>query len=89
MSHDDISLKQGHSHLERVDTNNVLVPTPSQFEKLYLAPEVPVAGKLRKTFGNPAPVALAGFLLANTPAVIQLMGWRGAGAGSGNASADM
>lgn len=68
---------------------NVLKPTPSNFEKLYLAPEAAVAGKLRLTFGNPTPIALAGFLLANTPATIDLMGWGGAGAGSGNASAGM
>lgn len=69
------------------DATDVLVPTPSHFEKLYLAPEQAVAGKLRLTFGNPTPVALGGFLLANTPATIYLMGWRGAGAGAGNASA--
>ncbi|GAB7347860.1 hypothetical protein MBLNU459_g5390t1 [Dothideomycetes sp. NU459] len=90
MSNDDISTKHADSHhLERVDTNNVLHPTPSHFEKLYLAPEVPVSGKLRLTFANPTPVALAGFLLANTPATVMLMGWHGAGAGSGNASADI
>lgn len=55
--------------------------------QLYLAPETPVAGNLRWTFGNPTPVALAGFLLANTPASIDLMGWGGAGGGTGNASA--
>lgn len=66
---------------------NVLKPTPSHFEKLYLAPEQPVAGKLRFTFGNPAPVALVGFLLCNTPATIELMGWHGAGGGTGNAGA--
>lgn len=55
--------------------------------KLYLAPETPVAGNLRWTFGNPTPIALAGFLLANTPASIDLMGWGGAGAGTGNVSA--
>lgn len=74
--------KEGTDHAE-----NILVPTPSNFEKLYLAPEQAVAGNLRLTFGNPTPVALAGFLLANTPATIMLMGWRGAGSGVGNASA--
>lgn len=74
--------KEGITH-----TENVLEPTPSRFEKLYLAPEQAVAGKLRLTFGNPTPVALGGFLLANTPATIELMGWRGAGAGIGDASA--
>lgn len=69
------------------EPEQILVPTPSHFEKLYLSPEQAVAGKLRLTFGNPTPVALAGFLLANTPATIELMGWRGAGGGVGNTSA--
>lgn len=66
---------------------DILVPTPSRFEKLYLAPEQAVAGQLRQTFGNPTPVALGGFLLANTPATIMLMGWGGAGGDAGNAAA--
>lgn len=69
------------------NSENILVPTPSHFEKLYLAPEQAVAGKLRLTFGNPTPVALGGFLLANTPVAIELMGWRGAGGGAGNVAA--
>jgi uncharacterized protein len=73
--------------LEADQLENVLKPTPSNFEKLYLQPEQAVAGKLRLTFGNPTPIALGGFLLANTPATIDLMGWHGAGGGVGNASA--
>ena len=42
---------------------------------------------LPQTFANPTPIALAGFLLANTPATIMLMGWHGAGLDQGNASA--
>ena len=77
-----------HSHHTHTEHNeNVLVPTPSRFEKLYLAPEQPVAGALRMTFGNPTPIALGGFLLANSPATLMLMGWGGAGGGSGDASA--
>jgi hypothetical protein len=53
------------------------------FEKLYLNPQQPAAGKLRKTFGNPTPVALVGFLIAATPNACALMGWRGAGGGGG------
>ncbi|KAF2773370.1 GPR1/FUN34/YaaH-class plasma membrane protein [Teratosphaeria nubilosa] len=70
------------------EVENVLKPTPSHFEKLYLSPEQAVAGKLRLTFANPAPIALGGFLLANTPATIMLMGWHGAGGGTGTANAD-
>ena len=51
------------------------------FEKLYLGPQQPAAGHLRKTFGNPSPVALVGFLLSATPNGMILMGWRGAGGG--------
>ncbi|CAK4031258.1 GPR1 FUN34 -class plasma membrane [Lecanosticta acicola] len=82
---DDISRAKAHDETERIE--NVLRPSPSHFEKLNLTPEQPVAGKLRLTFGNPAPIALGGFLLANTPATIDLMGWGGAGGGAGNASA--
>jgi uncharacterized protein len=72
---------------EDLGGEDILVPTASRFEKLYLAPEQAVAGNLRLTFGNPTPVALGGFLLANTPASIMLMGWGGAGGGTGNAAA--
>ena len=36
-------------------------------------------GQLRKTFANPTPVALAGFLLCDSTAAIDIMGWGGAG----------
>lgn len=51
------------------------------FEKLYLSPQNAVKGELRKTFGNPTPLALAGLLLSLTPLSCDLMGWRGAGGG--------
>ena len=75
--------------VERVQTQDYVVHGKhgTDFEKTYLAPEAPVAGALRKTFANPTPVALGGFLLANTPATIELMGWVGAGGGTGNAAA--
>jgi uncharacterized protein len=86
MAHRSSSSDLGHK--EQVHHGeDILVPTPSRFEKLYLAPEAPVAGQLRQTFGNPTPVALGGFLLANTPATIMLMGWGGAGSDAGNVSA--
>ena len=59
--------------------------SPELFEKIYLSPQNKVAGDLRKTFGNPTPVALCGFLLSLTPLSCDLMGWRGAG-GNGAAS---
>ncbi|KAK1070689.1 hypothetical protein LTR12_000077 [Friedmanniomyces endolithicus] len=48
-------------------------------------PSVPVTTPRR--FGNPTPVGLGGFLLANTPATIMLLGWHGAGGRNGNESA--
>ncbi|KAK0345298.1 hypothetical protein LTR59_007223 [Friedmanniomyces endolithicus] len=78
-----------HEEMETIENaSNILRPTPSNFERLYLAPEQPVAGVLRYTFANPTPIALAGFLLANTPATCMLMGWHGAGGGAGIANAD-
>ncbi|KAH6885744.1 GPR1/FUN34/yaaH family-domain-containing protein [Thelonectria olida] len=59
--------------------------SPELFEKLYLSPPNTVHGDLRRTFGNPTPIALVGFLLAFTPLSCDLMAWRGAG-GSGAAS---
>ncbi|KAF4976854.1 hypothetical protein FZEAL_6538 [Fusarium zealandicum] len=53
--------------------------SPELFEKLYLSPPNAVKGDLRKTFGNPTPMALAGFLLALMPLSCDLMAWRGAG----------
>ncbi|KAL8742651.1 MAG: hypothetical protein Q9184_008219 [Pyrenodesmia sp. 2 TL-2023] len=66
-------------------TNGSMTISPELFEKLYLSPENRVRGNLRKTFGNPTPLALVGFLLSLTPLSCDLMGWRGAG-GNGAAS---
>ncbi|GES66280.1 plasma membrane ammonium transporter [Aspergillus terreus] len=65
--------------------DSVLVPIPREaFEKLYLTPKPPsVAGDLRKKLGNPTPISLMGFLLAETPNACILMGWRGAGGNGG------
>lgn len=83
-----------HEHLhENMDTDTALRKirtagsisiSPDLFEKLYLSPETRVKGELRKTFGNPTPIALVGFLLSLTPLTCDLLGWRGAGGlGSG------
>ncbi|KAF4961255.1 hypothetical protein FGADI_492 [Fusarium gaditjirri] len=53
--------------------------SPELFEQLYLQPQNKVKGDLRQTFGNPTPVALAGFLLCSTPLSIGLLGWQGSG----------
>ncbi|EMC93359.1 hypothetical protein BAUCODRAFT_133301 [Baudoinia panamericana UAMH 10762] len=68
--------------LKRIQTTGSLSISPELFEKIYLSPQNRVAGELRKTFGNPTPLCLVGFLLSLTPLSCILMGWRGAG-GSG------
>jgi len=72
------------SALKRIRTAGSISISPELFEKIYLSPQNQVKGDLRKTFGNPTPVALLGFLLSLTPLSCDLMGWRGAG---GNGSA--
>jgi len=85
----------GHQHLnssmdedlalKQIRTAGSISISPELFEKLYLSPKNDVKGELRKTFGNPTPLALCGFLLSLTPLSWTLMGWRGAG-GSGSSS---
>lgn len=72
--------------LHRLRSSNTVTMSPELFEKLYLQPLSPVKGDLRKTFGNPTPLGLLGFVLGLTPLACCLMGWRGAG---GLAAANM
>ncbi|KAK6363891.1 uncharacterized protein PV06_09715 [Exophiala oligosperma] len=74
------SIEQTLQHIRTAES--VFVPK-DVFEKLYLNPERPVAGRLRQTVGNPTPLGLIGFLLAGTPNAIASMGWRGAGGNGG------
>lgn len=88
MSDENITEKHDASTAEmlrRIQTGeSVLLPIPRDaFEKLYLSPKTPAAGNLRRTFGNPTPISLMGFLLAATPAAMLTMGWRGAGGNGG------
>lgn len=71
--------------LKRIRTAGSISISPELFEKIYLSPQNAVKGDLRKTFGNPTPIALLGFLLSLSPLSCDLMGWRGAG-GNGAAS---
>ncbi|KAJ5113638.1 GPR1/FUN34/yaaH family-domain-containing protein [Penicillium angulare] len=65
-------------------TESIMIPIPRDtFEKLYLTPKMPIAGKLRQTFGNPTPISLMGFLVSATPNAMLHMGWRGAGGDGG------
>ncbi|RMZ73328.1 GPR1 and Fun34p [Pyrenophora seminiperda CCB06] len=94
-SHGNINGYNGHGHLDasvdsgtalhQIRTAGSISISPELFEKLYLSPQNQVKGELRKTFGNPTPLALIGFLLSLHPLSMTLMGWRGAG-GSGSAS---
>jgi len=57
--------------------------TPEQFEMLYLQPgDSRRQYALAKTFGNPTPLGVTSFLLAHLPLSMDLMGFRGASAGS-------
>jgi len=79
----------GHTHLDsemgsdaalkRIQTAGSISISPELFEKIYLSPQSAVKGDLRKTFANPTPICLVGFLLALTPLCIDLMGWRSSG----------
>ncbi|KAJ5057922.1 GPR1/FUN34/yaaH family-domain-containing protein [Bipolaris maydis] len=71
--------------LHHIRTAGSISISPELFEKLYLSPPNKVKGELRKTFGNPTPIAIIGFLLSLFPLSMTLMGWRGAG-GSGAAN---
>lgn len=91
MSDDNASDKQERQDasttemLRRIQTaESVLLPIPRDaFEKLFLSPKIPRAGNLRRTFGNPTPISLLGFLLASTPGAMMTMGWRGSGGEGG------
>ncbi|KAI0597511.1 GPR1/FUN34/YaaH-class plasma membrane protein [Biscogniauxia sp. FL1348] len=71
--------------MNKIKTAGSISISPDLFEKLYLSPQNQVKGDLRKTFGNPTPIGLLGFVLSLGPLSCDLMGWRGAG-GSGAAS---
>jgi len=71
--------------LRKIKTTGSLSISPELFEKIYLSPQNKVAGELRKTVGNPTPVALVGFLLSLTPLSCDLMQWLGAGGTNGSA----
>jgi uncharacterized protein len=43
-------------HLDRYNTNGSVAIPMEVFEKMYLNPQMPVKGELRKTFGNPTPL---------------------------------
>ncbi|MCJ1393056.1 hypothetical protein MMC18_005928 [Xylographa bjoerkii] len=64
--------------LQKIRTAQSVNMSPELFEKLYLNPQTVVSGDLRKTFANPTPIALIGYVLTLTPLSCAYMGWRGA-----------
>lgn len=65
--------------LNRIRSSGTVMMSPELFEKLYLQPMGNVKGDLRKTFANPTPLGLLGFVLGLTPLACNLIGWRGSG----------
>lgn len=80
------STDPGFSEAKEMDPDLLKQPH-SHFETLSL-PNRPLPPPAPR-FGNPVPISLGGFLLANTPATIMLLGWHGAGGDSGNESASI
>lgn len=66
----------GGNTFKQMQAAGIPIP-PEFFEKMY--PRSTVREDLRKTFANPTPVALMGFLICLSPLSCDLMGWRGAG----------
>lgn len=47
--------------IRRYETNASVNIPMEVFEKMYLTPQLPVKGELRKTFGNPTPMQVLQF----------------------------
>jgi hypothetical protein len=48
-----------NEELQRLRTAGSVQMSAELFEKLYLTPNIPVKGDLRKTFGNPTPMCVS------------------------------
>lgn len=76
----------GHTHLDsdhdkdtalrKIQTAGSISISPELFEKIYLSPQNAVKGDIRKTFANPTPVCLVGFLISLSPLSCDLMGFQ-------------
>ncbi|KAF2169514.1 hypothetical protein M409DRAFT_64633 [Zasmidium cellare ATCC 36951] len=71
----------GASHEEKLRNalTNTMTLSPELFEKIYLSPKGNTKGDLRKTFANPTPIAITGFVVGLLPLSCEFMGWRGSG----------
>lgn len=49
----EYGIEDHHEALNKVRSAASVSMTPELFEKLYLSPQTPIKGELRKTFGNP------------------------------------
>jgi len=76
----DVEAYQQEQLQRHATAHSVAIPL-DVFEKMYLTPQNSVKGDLRKTFGNPTPLIMIGFLLAGSPLACSLMGWQGSGGG--------
>ncbi|KAL3464466.1 GPR1/FUN34/yaaH family-domain-containing protein [Aspergillus heterothallicus] len=77
----DTTQKPEVAHLSRYETAGTVNIPKDVFEQMYLTPKLPVTGNLRTSFGNPTPIALAGFVVSTSSFACQAMGWRGAETG--------
>ena len=91
--------------MKRMQSAGQLTISPELFEKLYLQPQTPVKGDIRKIVGNPTPLSvhshsstllelmrdsgLVGFVVGLTPFACTLMGWRGTNIGPNTGAANM
>ena len=69
-------LDTGNNHIDKEEQlrnvlTNTMTMSPQLFESLYLQPKTQVAGDLRKTFANPTPVAVMGFVVGLLPLSIE------------------
>jgi len=76
-------LERGSDEHAQRKTLTTVTLTPEQFEMLYLQPrDARREYTLAKTFGNPTPLGVTSFLLAHIALSMDLLGFRGATAGS-------
>lgn len=63
----DVERGIDHNEVQRNGLTNTVTLSSEMFENLYLSPKNQVSGDLRKTFANPTPIAIMGFVVGLTP----------------------